>query len=126
MKCFLFILILFVKPLQQGVNPVDVSLIELIANPNQFHEKKVAVRAFLTVRFEDDALYLNSDDSKYFISNAVWVNFSKTQRNSALKLNNKFVEIIAIFNKDSRGHDGAYKGSLVNIESISELRKWYK
>lgn len=116
-----------VTPTQQGIIPADVSLIELIANPTKYHEKKVVVRAFLTVRFEDDALYLTREDSQYLLGNAVWVSFStKAKRDSLAKYNNCFVEMVATFDKDKHGHGGAYKGTLSSIESIAPLRKWYK
>ena len=50
------------RPLRAGPNPEsDPSIVQLLANPDRYHGKKVGVEGFLHVRFEDCSIYLTKD-----------------------------------------------------------------
>jgi len=96
----------------RAAEPVDVSLIQLIANPTQFHQKHVRVIAFLNIEFEGDALYLHKQDYLHRISNnAVWIDLPEKIPNKAA-INQKYVIVEAVFRADRHGHMGMFSGSL--------------
>ena len=44
---------------------MEVSIIELIANPSRFNKKPVRVLGYLDIEFEGEALYLHEEDYKH-------------------------------------------------------------
>lgn len=97
----------------------DVSLIQLIANPEQFNGKDVCVIGFLHLEFEGDAVYSHRDDYEYSIlKNSVSINLSESQIHSWRKLSGGYVIIQGRFNSVEQGHFGARSGSLQNITRL--------
>lgn len=119
-----------------GILGLQVSIHQLIANPEKYHNRRVLVHGFLHVKFEDSGLYSSRDDADYLISeNALWISYSldklKLEPNSpTLKPNQldyfdgKHVFVVGIFNKNECGHMGAYGGN-INIERLVELKRYY-
>ena len=114
-----------------------VSMINLIANPDKYHGKKIAVTGFAHFRFEDDALYLTKDDAKYLHGkNGLWLSIAND--NSGLQANdysmkdnlkyfdNKFVRIQGTFDKTMLGHMGANSGSITKITRVLESKDYDK
>lgn len=101
-----------------AADPVDVSLVQLIANPTEFHQKLVRVIAFLNIEFEGDALYLHKEDYLHRISsNAVWIDLpSKIPDKAAI--NRKYVIVEAVFRADVRGHMGMFSGTLTDTKRL--------
>jgi hypothetical protein len=57
---------------------IDVSIVELLANPLRYDGKQVQVIGFLRREFEGDAIYLHHEDFEYAISkNAIWLDRPK-------------------------------------------------
>ncbi|MNM57512.1 hypothetical protein D3C81_687150 [compost metagenome] len=97
----------------------DVSLIQLIANPDQFNGKDVRVIGFLHLEFEGDAVYSHRDDYEYSIhKNSVSINLSESQIGSWRKLSGGYVIVQGRFNSVDQGHFGARSGSLQNITRL--------
>ena len=46
----------------ESQEPIDVSLIQLIANPNEYHGKFVRLIGFCRLEFEGDALFLHREE----------------------------------------------------------------
>ncbi|WP_299991298.1 hypothetical protein [uncultured Pontibacter sp.] len=118
----------------QGVFPERVSLIKLLANPDEYHGKKIMVTGFLHLELEDNSLYFSREHANYLSTeNAIWVNLGKNIRvedkegsqTSIDALNRKYVMIIGKFNKDRTGHMGLFSGEIEDIERIFELKKLY-
>jgi hypothetical protein len=42
-----------------------------------------------------------------------------------LKLDGRFVSMVGTFNKDRRGHMGAFPGAIENVTSLSSDKKYY-
>lgn len=123
--------ILWSSPASAG-EPIDVSLIQLIANPAAYHGKLVTVRGFLHNKFEDSALYLSKEDGDYLIMrNAVWVNYSQKILKYAGRtidhacLDGKFVVLQGTFNKIGHGHMGLFSGELDFVSSGMEQKRYY-
>lgn len=97
-----------------------ISLINLIATPEKFHNKKVRVIGAGRLEFEGNAICLSKDDIAYRISrNCLWINIDpETIRATQEKLeefNGKYVLIEGVFNAENTGHMGMNSGGIENI-----------
>ena len=75
-------------------SPLNVSMVQLIANPKAFHGKWVRVIGFCHLEFEGNALYLHRDDYERAISrNGVWLNAPEGKEG----LSNQYVLVEGVF-----------------------------
>ncbi len=102
------------------------SLINLIADPDVYNEKRVSVSGIINIGFEDNFLFLTANDWKYFsINNAVDLGI---QANEALgveiselqSLSGKYVNIEGIFYKNTDDPNGV-AGGLGDINYIEVM-----
>lgn len=110
-------------------------MIQLIATPERYDGKKVSVYGYLHLQFENTALYLSKEDSKYG-GNALWVSFSKdlkleTTGNRITKKRPKLshydcrhVLVEGVFDSSMKGHMGNFPGEISNITRIVELKRF--
>ncbi|MTW11610.1 hypothetical protein GM658_13475 [Pseudoduganella eburnea] len=100
----------------------DVSMVQLISNPQQYDGKPIRLIAFLNLEFEGNALYLHREDfDKSILSNAVWISLDDQQLRASRKLSKGYVLVEGIFNAKDRGHFGMFSGS---IERVTRLQSW--
>lgn len=105
---------------------IEVSLINLIATPEQYDGKLVRVIGVGNVKFESNGLYLSRDDYKKAITkNAVWLALDEelleTTYEKLKKSNGKYVLVEGIFNSKKKGHFGRYSGT---IDTITRYEFW--
>ena len=82
--------------------PVDVSMVALLAVPEKYDGKYVRTNAFLCLEFEGNALYLHEEDYRYGMSkNALWIDLSKSQEQQFknLSLGHVLVEGVMVANR---------------------------
>ena len=97
-------------------NPIDLSLINLIATPERFHGKYVRVEGIGNLAFEGNALYFSKDDYEYHHSkNAVWLNVKSDFYPENVQYNGKVVRVEGQFDMNDDGHFDLFSGSLKNI-----------
>lgn len=97
----------------------EVSIIQLIANPELFDGQDVRVIGFLHLEFEGDAVYLHRDDfDRSVFKNSVALNLNGSQEKTWRKLNNRYVIIEARFSSTAKGHFDLHSGSLHNIARL--------
>lgn len=100
----------------------DVSMIQLIANPEQYDGSPIRVIAFLNLEFEGTALYLHREDyEKSLASNAIWISLTDQQVNSSKKLSRGYVLVEGVFRAKDRGHLGMFSGS---VERVTRIQSW--
>ena len=100
----------------------DVSMIQLIANPQQYDGKPIRVIAFLHLEFEGNALYLHREDfDKSVLSNAVWISLDDQTIRTSKKFSGGYVLVEGIFNAKDQGHLGSFSGS---IQQVTRLQSW--
>ncbi|MBB6109606.1 hypothetical protein SAMN05421821_10522 [Mucilaginibacter lappiensis] len=102
----------------------DVSLVNLIANPDKYNGKKIRVIGYLHLEFEGNGLYLHKDDYDHAISkNSIWVSIGpKHPEVSNLKqYSDHYVIMEGTYNSEMTGHMGMNSGS---IENITRLDIW--
>ena len=108
----------FVEPLvaADAILPPDaleVSLVQLIANPKDYDGKLVRVAGFLRLEFEGNAIYLHQDDYKHGIfKNGLWVDAREDYRKRASEFDQKYVELQGIFKANVEGHGNEWSGGI--------------
>jgi hypothetical protein len=103
--------------------PVDVSLVQLIANPKDYDGKVVRAIGFVNLEFEGDAVYLHQDDYRYGITkNGLWLDFTRDEfHKNKSEFDQKYVLLEGTFNAKETGHMGLWSGS---IQKLSRIQVW--
>lgn len=102
--------------------PIDVSLITLIAKPADFDGKQVRVKGFARVEFEGNAIYLHRDDYLYGITkNGLWLDLEMVPSKSAAGADKRYVLVEGVFSMEEQGHFGLWSGS---IKHITRIQPW--
>ena len=102
--------------------PVDVSLITLIATPADFDGKQVRVKGFARVEFEGNAIYLHRDDYLHGITkNGLWLDLEMASGKSAASADKRYVLVEGVFSMREQGHFGMWSGS---IKHITRIQPW--
>ena len=127
--------ILSVIELIAASDAMPVSLITLLANPNDFDGKKVQIEGYVHIRFEDSALYLTKEYAeRYSGGYAVWLEYKEgfepydINNGNEIDLNtldSKWVLIEGIFRYDGgeQGHLGNFAAEVLDVDRIYELKK---
>jgi hypothetical protein len=111
----------FVQP-ASATEPLDVSLIQLIANPKDFDGKIVRLIGFVKLEFEGNAIYFHQDDYKFGISkNALWLDITEDIRKKQAHFDERYIILEGTFNAENTGHMGMFSGS---IQKISRFQVW--
>jgi hypothetical protein len=102
---------------------LDVSMIELLANPERFHKKQVRVEGFLNLTFEGNALYLHKEDFEHSLDrNGLWLSVPKGWHGTGQPCTNKtYVLMEGVFNAEQTGHMGLWSGSLESVTRCESL-----
>lgn len=111
-----FSLLLSTKP------SVQVSMAELLANPEKFHGKHISTEGVWQYEFEDHNLYFNEESRTDMINNlSIWLEIPNEIHNQyyeqLVKTNGRYVSISGIFNAEENGHYGMSQGSFEKILS---------
>jgi len=101
----------------------DVSLIQLIVQPEKFDGKPVRFIGFLRIEFEGDAIYLHREDFDHGISNnGVWIHIpADMTKHQKDEVNMHYVICAGVFKASDRGHMGMFSGA---IASVRRLESW--
>jgi hypothetical protein len=107
--------ILLAVPIQ-AQQPAEVTLIQLIANPEKFDGKLIRVIGFLRLEFEGNVLYLHREDyENAILGNGIWVDVTPALSKQSAKLNMSYVLLEGIFSSGDRGHMGMWSGAIKQI-----------
>ena len=102
--------------------PLDVSLISLIATPKEFDGKQVRVKGFARLEFEGTAIYVHREDYLQGITkNGLWLDVEFNSKKSGPSTNNRYVIVEGVFSMKNRGHFGLWSGSIL---SITRMDPW--
>ena len=100
----------------KAAEPVKVTLVQLIANPEKFDGKLIRVIGFLRLEFEGDVLYLHREDYEHAIlGDGIWVDVTPEMTKQKETLNMHYVLLEGIFSSGERGHMGMWSGSIKRI-----------
>ncbi len=112
-----------------------VSFVRLLSNPRSYEGRRIQIRGYFHLKYEDSALYLSKDDADYLTSeNALWVSFVDDPEVHALVsdslrslryFDGRPVILRGEFTMKERGHLGVFAGTLNKVDYIFEDKKWY-
>lgn len=129
MKKCLFILVLFLSQFvssQKNDYPDGevVSIINLIANPQNYYDKKITVMGYLSLDFEFESVYLNENDA----SNGVFTNGIGIYGLNR-EINKKYVILSGTFKKNVVVNErmissNFFKGYILDITFVMSLDEW--
>ena len=98
-------------------------MVQLIAYPEQFDGKRVALVGFLNIEFEGDALYLHKEDFRNRLGdNAIGVSVPLDWLQKVRCRNQSYVRLVGIFNAKNTGHMGGRPAG--SLEDIEQCRQW--
>lgn len=102
-----------VETQMQSQGAVWVSMVQLIARPEDFHGKWVKVCGVHSAIFEGTGLYLSREDLDFYLmKNGVAMGRGDT------KLQGRYVMVEGKFDADRRGHGGLWSGSIMEVRKI--------
>jgi hypothetical protein len=109
--------------LSKTANPAsadNVSIVQLIANPERYDGKRIQLIGFVRIEFEGTAVYLHREDYERGIEkNALWINIptgmSKAQSDA---VNGQYVICLGTFDAAHHGHMGLFSGEIKSVERI--------
>ena len=100
--------------------PQRVSLIQLIAAPEKYEGKLVALTGYVHLEFEGNGIYLHKDDYQYGLhKNGLWLNASKCESRSKKNFTDGYAYVIGRFTSARQGHMGLWSGELQDVKSCS-------
>ena len=108
---------------QQATRPPRVSIIQLIATPEQFDGKEVWVSGYLQLEPEDTWLFLHRDDAVNGLTqNALWINQdSKYVAEHTDEINCHYVDVAATFKANDKARPHPQRGTLHTIKGIMRV-----
>lgn len=103
--------------------PVNITMVQLIANPAQFDGRLIRVIGFLRLEFEGDVLYLHREDyENAILGDGIWVDVTPRIKSQSKTLNMHYVLLEGIFSSTEHGHMGMWSGT---IKNISRAQLWH-
>ena len=115
---------------QDGVNSanqyaIDVSMVQLLANPKTYDGKLVLVIGVGNLEFENNCISLSKEDHLYSTGNRIWIELGERALpyDEAKAYNGKYVIVEGFFDQDDGGHFDMFCGS---IKDVNRYQLWEK
>lgn len=119
----LFILSFAASHTAMAAQPVDVSMIQLIATPEKYQGQRVRILAFLRIEFEGNAVYLHKEDyEKAIYRNGLWIDLPKGT-SSSKGLSNQYVLVEGVFDGNRKGHLDLWSGTIGDVTRLEPWRR---
>lgn len=102
----------------------NISLVELIANPNKYHKKKIKVAGYFSNEHDGRAIYISKND---FITgiykNGIYLYYGNLpmQKFEIEPPYQGYVTIIGVYNKDMKGSYNFYSGGFEEVISLKRM-----
>jgi len=97
---------------------LPVSIVNLLAAPDRYDGRAVAVSGFVSLKFEDEALYLHREDwQRGLTRNAVWLSMNSNLRSTAKKFDRRYATVKGVFSSVQSGHGGLFGGT-VTVDTL--------
>jgi hypothetical protein len=111
------------SPLLASAEPVDASLIALIASPREFDGKQVRIVGFLRLEFEGNAIYLHKEDYLRGITkNGLWMEMESASK-KVPGPGDQYVIVEGTFSMQDQGHMGLWSGSIHKVTRVDPWRQ---
>jgi hypothetical protein len=99
----------------------EPNLLQLLANPEQYHGRNVVILGYCRLEFEGLAIYLHKEDYTYSLGNMVWLEFSSLEEITPERRKIGYCLVQGTYNAKNRGHLGMFFGA---IENIKRYESW--
>lgn len=112
------------KPGASPQQPLSVSLLQLIATPDNFEGKYVRIWGFVRIEHEGTAVYLHREDAEHMLTkNGLWLaaNDASPEGSKEAQVKDRYALIEGRFTAKKTGHRGLWSGS---IEAITRMEPW--
>jgi hypothetical protein len=97
----------------------DPSLTELIARPESYDGRPVAVAGVLSYGFEDTALYISAEAYEEVASrSAVALRVSKEACSGCQAWRGQWVNVVGTYRAGDWGHMGGYSGTITDVSGV--------
>ena len=112
----------------------EVSMIDLIANPEKYDGKKVQVKGVAEIMFEDTTLYFSEESHFYLTRDWLWLNISNDPDEEDLwwiingekihwedaidKYSGKYIEVYGTFDMNDHGHMAASRYGAIDVDKL--------
>jgi len=118
---FLLFGLLSLAPLTRAGEPLEISMVQLLANPDKFDGKRIRVIGFLRLEFEGKALFLHKEDFRESIfKNAVWVDVLGNALQ--MKQSGHYVVAEGTFDAKDHGHLDAFSGCIKKVTVLTAFK----
>ncbi|MGE5279832.1 MAG: hypothetical protein ACM3L6_03700 [Deltaproteobacteria bacterium] len=98
--------------------PEPVSIIQLIAHPEEYQGKFVRIHGYVVLTFEGNAIYLSEESAKHGLTeNGLWLDTSYDKASPA-EYSNQYCLVEGIFDATSKGHMSLWRGQITKITRI--------
>lgn len=95
----------------------QVSIIDLIAHPKQFHGKVVQLVGYAQLEFEGNEICLSRDDSVFGVTdNCLWLGLETFDGSHLAGFKEGYAIVQGTFNGEHGGHMGLYRGAIGDLE----------
>jgi hypothetical protein len=96
----------------------NVSIINLICDPQQYDGKEIIITGFLALDFEGNAVYLYQDDYQNSIyKNGLWCTIDMKKYR---EYDHKYISLEGVFDAYHKGHFGLWAGSIKSVKRVWE------
>jgi hypothetical protein len=97
-------------------DPIDVSIIRLVAAPKDYAQKVVRIVGYLNIGVEGDAIYLHEEDFKQSLTpNGLALQAKPQMLKQLEKINRQYVIIEGMFDPADTGHMRLFSGGIRDI-----------
>jgi hypothetical protein len=109
-----------------AAGPTNVSLIQLIANPDKFHGKLVRIKGFLVVESEHSAIFMSLDDAEMqILANAISLGgeLAGVEGSEETYGSGRWMLVEGIFKANEQGTGTQYGGLIDNLSRVEPLTR---
>ena len=102
-----------------GLTP-SPTLLQLLADPARYHDRRVVVLGYCRLEFEGLAIYLHKEDYTQGLGNMVWLDLERKDITPVRK-QISYCLVAGTYSAKNRGHKGMFSGA---IEQITRYESW--
>ena len=115
----LFVVLLASTTPIRADEPIEVSIIQLIATPDKFHGKFIRVIGYLHLSFEGSSLYLHTEDYLAAITkNGIWFDDTLETVKKPQDFTDQYVLVEGTFDSKRHGHLGMWSGAISDVKRV--------
>jgi hypothetical protein len=105
----------------------DVSIIQLVANPQLYDGKRIRIIGFLHLEFEGNVIYLHREDFEFGLTkNGLWIDTPRDMNRNQIKaVNDHYVICTGTFAANMHGHMDLNSGEMTHITRLEQNQGSY-